>query len=399
MRGKLRMVVVIEDVAVRINAKNFLGGNNRGWMYMDAITITADVTLSVNDQHELVASVPEEAISVAIALADPAVTFDGGGLFDGIREWLFNSFIGSFTTTIEEAFKGSLTGTLEDIMTSGLGGLAFDQIIPFPSLANPEETIDVRLVTDFSDIDTSADGIGILERAAAYAEDVNLYDNRGAMGRANCGELNQTMVLHTDSALEIALSDDLLNQLLYAAWQGGLLEFVVPAELLGDVELPPGVTDLTLTIKGMLQPTASDCNVDETLRLFIGDMWIEASMSVFGAPLDADIYVSFEADLILSATDEGIAMSVGGDDVLVESEITIRQDAFLSLESTFADLINDSLVPSLLDLLGGDALGSFPLPEIDLSTIDGVPPGTTIAIAPEDVFRELGNTFVQGGLK
>ena len=59
----------------------------------------------------------------------------------------------------------------------------------------------------------------------------------------------------------------------------------------------------------------------------------------------------------------------------------------------------DNLVPSLTGLLGGDALGSFPLPEIDLSAaIDGLPPGTVIRIVPSGVIRADGNSVVQGEL-
>jgi len=199
--------------------------------------------------------------------------------------------------------------------------------------------------------------------------------------------------------LELALPDDLLNQLLYSAWQGGMLEFDIPPEMLGDIDLPAGVSDLTLVASGMLQPTAADCNPDGELRLFIGDLRVDASMRVIGSPLDVVIYASFEGGLELSAGDGEVNLSMT-DISQLETEVTVQQDSLVSLESEFEALIAESLVPALLGALGGDTLGGFPLPEIDLSgTVEGVPEGTVIAIEPEDVFREAGNSFVQGGLR
>ena len=65
-----------------------------------------------------------------------------------------------------------------------------------------------------------------------------------------------------------------------------------------------------------------------------------------------------------------------------------------------ADLVGDNLVQGLLGALGGNALGSFELPAIDLSgTVQGLPKGTGISIAPKTVQRNAGNTIVGGTLK
>lgn len=397
--GRLTLTIVMDKRInpgsdVRFRAGLFLDTlwDENGSFTATRVTITADVALAVDDNHNIVATVADDEISVVIEGGD--FSFDGF-IVDAIASLFRNSLV----STMETEFASAIQGQIEPILEDALGGLAFDQVIPFPKLNDSESSIEVRLVTDFEEVDIAEAGITFIERAGAYADDENSYDNRGAMARSGCALGTQTLPMHDDAALEIGLTDDLLNELLYSAWQGGMLEFVIPPEMLGDLDLPAGVSDLTMVATGMLQPTAADCNADGELRLFVGDLRVDASMSVLGSPLDVVIYASFEGGLELSAGESEVNMTMT-DISQLETEITIVQDSLVSLESEFESLIAESLVPALLGALGGDTLGGFPLPEIDLSgTVDGVPDGTVIAIDPEDVFREAGNSFVQGGLR
>ena len=79
----------------------------------------------------------------------------------------------------------------------------------------------------------------------------------------NCKELT---VNSRSGELEIGLTDDLLNQLLHGAWQGGLLEFDMPPELLGGAG-GGIIEDLQIHVSGMLAPTASDCRPDGEVRV------------------------------------------------------------------------------------------------------------------------------------
>ncbi len=265
--GHLTLTIVMDK---RINPESNV--RFRAGLYVDTlwdeygsftatrVTITANVVLSVDSNHNIVATVADDDISVVVTGGD--FSFDGV-IVDAIAS-LFNN---SLVSTIETQFESAIKNQIEPILEDALGGLAFDQVIPFPKLSDPDSSIDVRLVTDFEEVDVAEAGITFIERAGAYADDVNSYDNRGAMGRSGCALGSQTLPMHDDAVLELALPDDLLNQLLYSAWQGGMLEFDIPPEMLGDIDLPAGVSDLTLVASGMLQPTAADCNPDGELRL------------------------------------------------------------------------------------------------------------------------------------
>ena len=75
------------------------------------------------------------------------------------------------------------------------------------------------------------------------------------------------------------------------------------------------------------------------------------------------------------------------------------QSSLISLEPVIADLIEEQVLGGLVASLGDGDLGSFPLPDIDLSgAISGLPAGTGITIVPETITRSGGNTIAGGRL-
>ena len=179
-----------------------------------------------------------------------------------------------------------------------------------------------------------------------------------------------------------------------------MLSFDVPPEMLAGTDLSAyGITDLTLTVNGLLAPVVSDCYADSAMRIHLGDLDVTANMTLLGSPLDVQMYLSLLAGFQLSVVDD--AISFGLTDVeSLDLEVTAAQDAFIASEQMIADLVAENLVPALLDGLGGSSLGGIPLPSIDLSgAMDGVPPGTVIAIEVESIEHEQGNTIVSGDLQ
>src|SRR5690606_6057178 len=116
------------------------------------------------------------------------------------------------------------------------------------------------------------------------------YDNLGIPRRDRCGQGGQEVFLPREAALEIGLTDDMLNQLLFAGWQGGLLEFPLDSEALGgDDGL---VSDFDVKVSGMSAPTASDCNESQTLFAQIGDIRIDAEVTLADAPVSFTAFIT-----------------------------------------------------------------------------------------------------------
>jgi hypothetical protein len=126
---------------------------------------------------------------------------------------------------------------------------------------------------------------------------------------------------------------------------------------------------------------------------------ISATLLLLGSPLDVQLYVTLLAGFELSVVDNAIHFGLTEVESL-DMEVTAVQDAFISSEGLIADLVAENLVPALLEGLGGSSLGGIPLPVIDLSgAMDGIPPGTVIAISANDIERQEGNTIVSGDLQ
>lgn len=316
-------------------------------------------------------------------------------------------FIGGIVEALAGDVSGEIEGLLADSVRSEFGpviseafsAFALNADLPLPSFDPSADPVTITLGTDFSRIDSDATGTDFVLRAGATTpESATPYTNDGALLRQGCGLGPQDVVFTRDGALEVALADDLVNQILYSAWDGGFLEFTIPPELLGDFEIP-GVENLDLVASGLLQPTASDCsNIDGPLLAQIGDLRIDASLDLFGQPLDVIIYVAVEAEVTVTAEEGELGFGLGNLSN-PQLEVNVVQENLISAEETFETLLLDQLIPGLESALGGGSLGTFPLPEIDLSEAVGGSEPILLTITPQEVRRNAGNTVILGVLE
>ncbi len=370
------------------------GGDTTGGLSIDSLTVTADVQLSVGADGALVVNVANQSSTIS----GLDVWADNG--WTNLLLSIVEAFIkDSLVADLEDTLNDQLSGVLAPMLQDALGALAFNTSFDIPRL-DGTGSVTIDLVTDFASVPFTAAGGSLIQRAGAYATKAVPYDNLGSARRNGCGGGGQQLVLPKASPIELGVSDDLLNQILYAAWLGGLLEFDVPASMLGSVDLAGfGVTDLVMHVSGMVQPTASDCYDGQSLIAQIGDLRIDATLKLFGTPMTLVVYASLRAGLELSAADDQLGIGISEIQSLA-TEVNVLEDKLVGSEAVLDGLIQEYLVPGLLGALGGDTLGGIPLPEIDLSgSVQGVPPGTVIAINPQSVTRDGGNTIVSGSLK
>ncbi|MFT7624443.1 MAG: hypothetical protein ACI9WU_003631, partial [Myxococcota bacterium] len=355
-----------------------------GDLTVNAIVVTAQVDLTV-ENNQLKAT----SKNVQADVQGANVTLDNSVL-DFLLGDLLNTVVDGFESDIEDDVASAVEDELGPALEGALGSLAFNSTFDLPAIGPEQDDITVDLETDFSSVVFDAGGGEIYLRARAVAPHVTPYTNAGIPNRAGCAAPPQTLVITRVTPLELSLSDDLMNQMLHAAWRGGLLEFPVPDDLVGGESLEAlGVTDLTMVVSGMLAPTLSDCGEGEP-QVHIGDLRIDASLSLFGQPMDVVVWVSMVADFEFTAVDGDLALGLTAVDV-VETEVNIVQDEMVASEGAITALIAQSLVPGLLGSLG--SLGAVPLPDLDLGG------GQSISIAPDEVVRVQGNTIVQGELQ
>ena len=389
--GGFQVIATIYNVkgdfnAVKVDGGFFTPGDISGDLTLNSLVIETDVFLSVTEAHQL-----ESAFENVVVEVD-GINVDVDGLFGGLIGGALEDTLDGFASDMETLLVGEVPAVLGPVVGNTLAALAFSFDIELPSL-NPEgAAVPVAVRTDFAYTDFAPGGGMLAFRAGAFPEAIiTPYEVVGAPARVGCDGSGEALVVLGEAPLEVTLTDDTINTILLAAWQGGFLEFIAPASLFGDFDLSAfGITDLEATVSGMLPPSISNCNDAGEPLMTIGDIKLLASMNFSGEPLDLEIYASLVAEFNLSAANGEIGFGLGEISV-VELELTALQDSQIGLEPLVAALLQEQALPGLLEGLQGDALGGIPLPSISLSDTN---PDLALTIYPIDVVRVGGDNVV-----
>lgn len=366
-------------------------GTITGTLTFSAIQIDVDLDFSVSSND---IRVTVRSSNVAIS----GVNIDIDGAFGWLIEFVIGFFEDDLVDTIEDRFNDQLAPIIGPLVRDGLRELAFQMRLNVPKVQGGG-SIPIDLVTDWRSVSCSSEGCRIVLRGGVYTPTkVTPYTNSGVPNRDACGDGTQSLAVPGNKILELSLPDDTLNQLLFALWRGGLLEFPVPSSWLSGVNLSEyGISNLSMTVSGMLAPTATDCG-GTGFDAHVGDVKISASMRLFGQNVNVVIWASVRAGMQLYLDGRKIGIRLTSIE-RVETEVNVVQSQLIGLEPVIADLIEDEVIANLVDQLGDGDLGSFPLPDIDLSgAISGLPAGTGITIVPENIIRSGGNTIAGGRL-
>ena len=355
-------------------------------------------------------SVDQESNELIVEIVNPNTDISNLDIFsnNGWTNFLLNlagdAIIGGSVSDLENAVNESLDTFLGPLLGEGLQNFNFSTSLDFPNIGNPDETITIDLITDFGDTDFH-DGVAppepsppqggvIVLRGGGFADGEEPYEGLGFPLRNGCEVDPPGVNLTRTSVMEIGLHDDLINEILYGAWKGGLLEFPLPAELIPDSGL---VSDLDVTVSGMLPPVGMDCSTGELLA-HLGDIRIDASLNLLDAPVSFTAFTTAVVRVNITAEDGQIGIGIG-DLESVETELNVNEDSAIATEETLIGVLENALIDGLIGGLGGDSLGGIELPEIDLSDSLGLPPGTAvIAIQIDEAVRQPGITVVQGSL-
>jgi hypothetical protein len=386
---------------LRFDCTNFgcelLGGDSSGSFSISSVVITANVIPTVTAGHTIAVSLSNVSTSVS------GLDVSSNNGFTNFLLSIIEVFIrDSLVSDLESTLNSALASELGPLLADGLGALAFGLSLDLPTLGG-DSTIRVDLVTDFESLDFDGDaprGGAFIERGGAYTSaTVTPYDNLGVPNRDGCGAGDQSLTLPRQAPLELGFGDDLLNQVLYAAWRGGWLEVEVGPELLAGMDLSGlGITDLALTLSGWLAPTVSDCNSANELRIYAGDLQILGSLSLNGNVVTFTGYTSLEGGVVFSVMPQGLGIGISGIDQAY-TEVTIHEDDQLAVEPLIKTLLETALVTAVEGALGGEGLGTIPLPKIDLSVPLGLPAGSAvIEVMPTTVERVDGATVLGGTL-
>lgn len=380
--------------------------------YDDTTELTAD---KISVEMLLIPTVDQATGELKVQIADSNVELvnlavNTTGLVGFLTDWLINLVLpavnGVLESAIELALENLIPGLLEDVFKQ----LALNLELPLDPFIGEGDPVTLELSTGFSDIQfiptvAQEGGMIIKLNAGVTAENKVPHEVLGSWGRDACGLGSPEIFTPSlKFPMEIGLYDDFANQLLHALWRGGFLQLELGQEVIGD-SLPAGITDLSVKTDFLLPPILNTCAPsDKGVKLQVGDVKVDAALKFGGTPIEVTLYATVQADASITAMtnaetgEKELGIALNDIDMLELEIISINEEAE-PLKDVLLGLVQGTLVPQLLDGLG-DGLGSFPIPEIDLSSLsDAIPAGTALAISIEQIDMESGYTYIRGGLK
>lgn len=319
---------------------------------------------------------------------------------------------GIFTGLIEQLIQSQVQSLLGDTLGSALSQLNINTDLPLGPFIGDGDPVVLKLglsigLLDFVPTATQQGGILIGLDGGVLAEKKVPYAVKGALARVGCLDPTKpdTFVSGLKYAIEAGLAEDFAGELLHALWNGGGLALNIGESVLGGTDLSSfGVSNLAVTTDFLLPPIINTCYAPKgSLRAQIGDVGINAKLNFSGTPVDVDLFASLEATAeikaVVNPTTGGTELSFGlkGIDFLEMEIVKINEEAKF-LKDTFKNLIKGILVPQLTGSLGN--LGSFPIPEIDLSTLSpAIPAGTLLKLDIQSIEPSGGYVYLRGKLK
>lgn len=375
-------------------------------MSAKSIELTMDLMLSLDPATGKIKS---EAKGVDLNLVDLDIQLSG--VLGFLTNWLLNAAGPILEATIETIAKTQLNSLIGGQIGSLLEALAIEQSFELGPLFGTGDPTKLNLSSKvgqliFKPTKAQAGGILLGLDAAMTADKAVDYKPLGSIGRTGCLEPGAKEVFNPGLKfpLEAGLRDDFVNELLFALWWGGLLKLDIGADALGGFDMSSfGVSDLSVQTDFMLPPVLNTC-LGPDLKLQVGDLRLHALLKLNGTPVDIWMYASLQATASLKAVkspktgEMEIGFELKSIDFLEIEIEKINEDA-KDLKDVFLTLIKTVLLPKLTEGLGS-GLGSFPLPEIDLSALSqDIPAGTVLKLAIQQIENATGYTYIRGNLQ
>ena len=397
--GGLHMVVTIPDFGadVELEASEFACPKMTGKATASSITIDAGVDIWMED-GELKAEMKDSTVTVH----DLNIQLEG--IWGFLLNWLIDFFEEQFAAQLEEQFQEQLGEMIPNTIVGALNSMALDQDIEVKPFLGEGSPITLAMKTGLSSVDFTPEGGTLGLKATVTTPKLIAHEPLGSIGRASClAALPESFSFPKLRQLELAVHDDFLNQMTFDMYWGGLFDMAVdPAEL--GVDLAQfGIEEIDLTVDALLPGILTSCTPDGALVLQLGDMRVDGAMNLYGTPVTMTMYASMEvlAEIIAVESPTGKQLSIFlGEVRTVEVEVAEVTGPLAGAEDVLVALVEENLVGGLLDSLAGGALGSFPIPDVDLSGFDpSIPPGTAISLDLQELLRMVGYTVLSGDVK
>ncbi len=255
--------------------------------------------------------------------------------------------VDTIRATLEEMLVAKIQEMVPPLLDETLSGLD-------PSYSTELMGLTVEMAFSFAELEIDDDGIALIMDMEINVPPSGIHSAPGYLG-AKLG----TPDVDTHADLGGAVSDNLINRMLYEAWQGGLLDMTLSTEdgSLSPLMLAPlKVTEGSISVTALLPPVVVER--DGQLQAQIGELLV--AIDAPGNALGDHLLVSVNAfaPLEVFAADGALTLKLGTPDVV----LMVRESSAGGTDESTTALIEEVLPLDLLFSLIGDF--SFPLPAL-----------------------------------
>ena len=400
--GGLLLTGTLTNLVIDFNAvaPAFLCPDAGGTATSPVVSISAFVSVELADNGKVSATVAEGDVQVTVG--DPIFDITEG--FGAGFDWLVNWFGGSLAGYIEGAVEDAIVTQLAPLLESMLDGLStYIKSFDIPPFLGGTVATPVTVAVQPTFLWLSPDGVEVgLGISATTPKGPSWIEALGSIARNGCFDADeQPLDMPTDAPIGMAVHDDLINQALFAAWWGGILNVKVDAALLAALEVDLPVDGLEVTVDPHLPPILTSCASNGKPQLQIGDIRVLATFDFNGAPAAVEAFVTaaFEVELTAEAA-AGATLDIGfGVTKLVHLDFHIvgTSGAIEGAQNLLELILGNVVEDVVVEALSGGVFKSFPIPQIDLSTvIPGLPANTKLAFDPFALQRTGGYLILRG---
>lgn len=290
-----------------------------------------------------------------VDITDPLITLNGFWYNTDLlpSEVTDLLLVDTIRATVEEMLVSSIQEMVPPLLDETLSGLD-------PSFSTELMGLSVDIEFEFADADIDKDGVALTLDMDVAVPPTGKKSAPGFLG-ADLG----TPEVDTQADVAGAVSDDLLNRVLYEAWAGGLLDLTLSTEdgsLDPLILLPLKAEKGTIKVEAMLPPVVVER--DGKLQAQVGELMvtIDTPGGALGDYLTASVTAFVELEVKIE--DGALVLALGEPDLT----LMVRENALGASNETATSIVTQALPIDSLLLLLGDF--SFPLPSLYGIVID-----------------------------
>lgn len=345
-QGTLTLVVTIPDLYVAIDAYGEAVGfdfDTQATMTATAAVVTGTLRVGAEDGR-IVASLDGATVELQ------GFAYDTSLLPGDVETYLF---VDTIRGKIEEMLLTQIQERVPPLLEETLAGLD-------PSFSTELMGLAVDMAFSFAEVEVDRDGL-----FAALDLDVSVPAAGSAMyaGYLSAGAGDPT--LDTAPDLAAAISDDLLNRVLFEAWRGGLLNMTLSTE---DGSLPEAMLSSfkadegSISVRADLPPVIVERG--GALQAQVAEMMVTVDTPDGDLGTHLEVAIAMTVDLDVVVEDGELKLGVGTPEIVM----AVRDSDWGAKPETVTRVLEENLPLESLMFLLGDI--SVPIPTLYGIAID-----------------------------